>query len=179
MALYGSVPFLMSHAIHPNGQQSHSIGFLWLNAAETWIDVTKTTDAPPMQFQSPSKPASETQIQQSTTTHWISESGIIDFFFLLGPSPKQVYFQYAKLTGTSVMPPQSALGYHQCRWNYMDTADVEQVHNSFEQYQIPVDFIWLDIEHTDDKRYFTWHSGKFEQPAKMIEDVAAKGRKVL
>ena len=38
MALYGAVPYMMAH--YPNG---NSVGFLWLNAAETFIDL-RTTD---------------------------------------------------------------------------------------------------------------------------------------
>jgi len=34
MALYGAVPYMMAHYGSGN-----SVGFLWLNAAETYIDV--------------------------------------------------------------------------------------------------------------------------------------------
>ena len=40
-------------------------------------------------------------------THWISESGIIDAFVLLGPKPHDVFKQYAVLTGTTQLPPVS------------------------------------------------------------------------
>ena len=49
-----------------------------------------------------------------------------------------------------------SIGYHQCRWNYRDEKDVADVHAHFERYDFPYDVIWLDIEHTDGKRYFTW-----------------------
>lgn len=35
-----------------------------------------------------------------TDVRWISESGIIDAFILLGPTPKDLFTQYASLTGT-------------------------------------------------------------------------------
>ena len=38
-------------------------------------------------------------------THWISESGIMDVFVLMGPKPADVLTQYATLTGTATMPP--------------------------------------------------------------------------
>lgn len=34
-----------------------------------------------------------------TDVRWISESGIIDVFIMLGPRPKDVFSQYASLTG--------------------------------------------------------------------------------
>ena len=44
-----------------------------------------------------------------TDTHWISESGIIDIFLVLGPRPRDVFRQYASLTGTPYLPPVSHL----------------------------------------------------------------------
>lgn len=37
-----------------------------------------------------------------TDVRWMSESGIIDVFLLLGPSVSDVFRQYASLTGTCV-----------------------------------------------------------------------------
>lgn len=44
---------------------------------------------------------------------------------------------------------------------------------------MPMDVIWLDIEHTDGKKYFTWDKHKFPTPNDMVEKVAAKGRKMV
>ena len=51
------------------------------------------------------------------------------------------------------MPQYFALGYHQCRWNYKDEADVKAVDTTMDLNNIPYDVIWLDIEHTDGKRH--------------------------
>ena len=39
-----------------------------------------------------------------TDSHWFSEAGVIDVFFMLGPSAKDVFSQYAQLTGTTNLP---------------------------------------------------------------------------
>lgn len=44
----------------------------------------------------------------------------------------------------------------------------------FDEYDIPMDVIWLDIEHTDGKKYFTWDKNKFPTPKNMIDGVASK-----
>ncbi|KAL0192070.1 hypothetical protein M9458_010366, partial [Cirrhinus mrigala] len=69
-------------------------------------------------------------------------------------------------------PPLSALAYHQCRWNYNDQEDVKT-------HDIPYDFIWLDIEHADGKRYFTWDPTKFPQPKEMLQGLMDKRRKLV
>jgi alpha 1,3-glucosidase len=42
-----------------------------------------------------------------TDTHWMSESGVIDVFFMLGPKPVDAFQQYAFLTGTTPLPSVS------------------------------------------------------------------------
>lgn len=56
-------------------------------------------------------------------------------------------------TGKVELPPLFALAYHQCRWNYNDEADVAGVAEKLDESDIPFDVIWLDIEHTDGKRF--------------------------
>lgn len=80
--------------------------------------------------------------------------------------------------GTQALPPLFALGYHQSRWNYNDEEDVAAVERGFEDHAVPCDVLWLDIEHADGKRYFTWDPSKFPQPRAMLERLAAKKRKV-
>uniref|UniRef100_A0A8C7H2M6 Glucosidase II alpha subunit n=1 Tax=Oncorhynchus kisutch TaxID=8019 RepID=A0A8C7H2M6_ONCKI len=158
MALYGAIPVMLSHSAQ------RTMGIFWLNAAETWVDISSNTGS------------SETP---QTDVRWISESGIIDVFIMLGPTPTDVFSQYASLTGTQAFPPLSALAYHQCRWNYNDQEDVAAVDQGFDEHDIPYDFIWLDIEHTDGKRYFTWDPHKFPQPKDMLQGLMDKRRKMV
>jgi alpha 1,3-glucosidase len=109
----------------------------------------------------------------------MAESGILDLFVFLGPTPRDVFNSFTALTGRPSLPQLFALGYHQCRWNYLDEKDVEQVDAKFDELNIPYDVLWLDIEHTDGKRYFTWDSLKFPTPERMQNDLASRGRKVI
>lgn len=72
-----------------------------------------------------------------------------------------------------------SLGYHQCRWNYNDQEDVIQVNDNFDKYDMPMDVMWLDIEYTDSKKYFTWDTRKFPNPLDMIQNLTTKGRKLV
>ena len=112
-------------------------------------------------------------------SHWISESGLVDLMLLSGPTPLDVFRQFTQLTGTQELPPLFALGYHQCRWNYKDEKDVALVHGKFEELDIPYDVLWLDIEHTDGKRYFTWDESLFPNPVEMQQNISAQGRKMV
>jgi alpha 1,3-glucosidase len=83
----------------------------------------------------------------------MSETGVIDLFLMADKEPKAVLAAYAELTGLPAMPQQFAVAYHQCRWNYKSETDVTQVDSGFDENDIPYDVLWLDIEHTDGKKY--------------------------
>lgn len=146
MALYGTIPVLWGHGNRCSNPASaastaYTSALFWFNPSESFIDVSSDDHA-----------HAKTSKKKA---HWMSESGEIDFFLLPGPTPREVSAQYARLVGTQQLPPMFALGYHQCRWNYRDEKDVAQVNAMFEQLDYPYDVLWLDIEHTNGKRYFT------------------------
>uniref|UniRef100_A0A8B9MWW5 Neutral alpha-glucosidase AB n=1 Tax=Accipiter nisus TaxID=211598 RepID=A0A8B9MWW5_9AVES len=172
MALYGSVPLLLAHSTR------RTLGIFWLNAAETWVDISSNTAGKTLfgKLLDYMQGGGETP---QTDVRWMSESGIVDVFLLLGPTPAAVAGQYAALTGTQALPPLFALGYHQSRWNYNDEEDVAAVERGFEEHALPCDVLWLDIEHADGKRYFTWDPSKFPRPRDMLERLAAKKRKMV
>lgn len=72
-----------------------------------------------------------------------------------------------------------ALGYHQSRWNYNDQDDVTNVVANFDAYNLPVDVMWLDIEYTNGKKYFTWDPVKFANPQEMVSNLTSTGRKLV
>lgn len=83
------------------------------------------------------------------------------------------------MTGRPQLPQRFATAYHQCRWNYNSETDVSEVDDGFDRNGIPYDVLWLDIEHTDGKRYFTWDPVKFPTPVRMQDDLRAKGRRMV
>ncbi|KAJ1659441.1 glucosidase II [Dispira simplex] len=182
MALYGSIPFMLAH------RPQASAGFFWLNAAETWVDLEKFKDTTKPSLKSRLKKwlSFNQQVEDeeaplvTTSTHWMSESGSLDFFVIFGDlTPAAVLRQYGQLTGTTALPPAFSVAYHQCRWNYNSQDDVLSVHAKFDEYDIPYDVIWLDIEHTNDKRYFTWEPTQFSDPLGMQNTLAQTHRKLV
>ncbi|CAG8799303.1 16140_t:CDS:2, partial [Racocetra fulgida] len=57
--------------------------------------------------------------------------------------------------------------------------DVAKVDEGFDNHDIPYDVLWLDIDHTDGKKYFTWNTYNFPDPEKMQKDLMVKGRKMV
>lgn len=171
MTLYGAIPFMQAQ------KKDSTVGVFWLNAAETWIDITKSASSsnPINQVQAALGVSSAT----TTNTHWISENGLLDVFVFLGPKPQDVVGAYTELTGYTQLPQQFAIAYHQCRWNYVTDEDVRDVDRKFDKYKIPYDVIWLDIEYTEGKKYFTWDPMTFADPLGMQKQLDEHDRKLV
>ncbi|KAJ0170469.1 hypothetical protein K1T71_013840 [Dendrolimus kikuchii] len=170
MALYGSIPVMYAHGA------KRSVGVFWHNSAETWVDVVNYADGTVV---SSLVNLVTGGAKRRVDARFMSESGIVDMFVLLGDTPSDVFRQYVTLTGPAPIPPKFSLAYHQCRWNYVDENDVRSVDENFDVHDIPADVIWLDIEYTDRKKYFTWDVEKFPHPAEMVANLTAKGRKLV
>ncbi|XP_052868075.1 neutral alpha-glucosidase AB [Anopheles cruzii] len=169
MALYGSIPVLYGHG------ESGTCGVFWQNVAETWVDIFNDNQEANVVSSLVNLVRWNSQAEPPAA-NFISETGIVDVFVLLGPSPNDAFRQYTDLTGRAPLPQLYALAYHQCRWNYNDERDVQTVAAKFDEYDIPMDTMWLDIEYTDGKRYFTWDHNKFPHPVEMIQNLTARGR---
>ncbi|KAF1773647.1 Glycoside hydrolase family 31, N-terminal domain [Phytophthora cactorum] len=135
--------------VAPN--KENTVGMFWNNPSETFVDIWTNEES------------------NSKSSHWLSESGVFDLFLLAGPSSADLFSQYTLLTGRAQFR-RSLL------WN---EADVARVDAGFDEHLIPYDVLWLDIEHTDGKRYFTWDEHAFPTPTNMQESVARTGRKMV
>eukprot|EP01071_Lankesteria_metandrocarpae_P000958 Lankesteria_metandrocarpae@DN1143_c0_g1_i1.p1 len=178
MALYGSVPILwslhdtaLSVPVDTPRPVVQTSAFLWLNPSETFVQLAKS---PAVQG-----PAGGVHRGGQVQSWWMSETGIIDLVVLTGPTAQDTLSQYYALTGLPFMSPLFALGRHQSRWNYFDEREVEGINEGYLSRDIPLDVIWLDIEHTDAKKYFTWNNAKFKDPHQMIAKITENHRKLV
>jgi mannosyl-oligosaccharide alpha-1,3-glucosidase len=135
--LYSSIPYITSHS------SSLDTSMIWHNAAETWVEILKTNDNQKM-------------------TNFMSVSGQIEFYlFGSSRSPKQVLKKLADLTGYAPMPPLFSLGFHFSKWSTISANLLRTRNVNFEFEGIPLDYLWMDIPHTDRGKYFTFNSALF------------------
>jgi alpha-glucosidase len=107
------------------------------------------------------------------------EGGQYVEYVFAGPDLPAVLEAYTWLTGRTQPPPLWALGYHQCRYHVYDQAAVEALAARHRDEQLPCDSLWLDIEHMDGYRVFTWDRELFPDPAGMLERLRAQGFRVV
>lgn len=153
MSLYGSVPVVHAQSA------TDAVSAFFLSGAETWIDIDRSGS--------------------DSRTHWMAESGILDVLILLDDTPAKNIARFTSLVGRSTAPPTFGLGYHQCRWNYLSDSDVINVQARFDEEDIPMDVMWLDIEYAKDHMYGVWDELNFPNPENMVKELDDRGRKLV
>jgi alpha-glucosidase len=106
-------------------------------------------------------------------------AGELNYYFIYGPTPRQVIERYTALTGRTPLPPRWALGYHQCRYSYYPAAKVRWIADTLRVRRIPADTIWFDIHYLDSYKPFTWDRERFPDPAGLIRDLRAQGLRAV
>ncbi|KAK3498987.1 glycosyl hydrolases family 31-domain-containing protein [Neurospora hispaniola] len=134
--LYGNHPVYYEH------RKSGSHGVLFLNS--NGMDVVIDKDSRSGQY-----------------LEYNSLGGVVDFYFVAGPSPIEVAKQYAEITKLPAMMPYWGFGLHQCRYGYQDAFEVAEVVYNYSKASIPLETMWTDIDYMDRRRVFTLDPQRF------------------
>ena len=146
--IYKSIPFFMGINIGKNGGRSY--GLFLDNTWRTWFDFGK---------------------QARDVYSFGSEGGPLDYYFIYGPSPKQVVEGYAYLTGTPPLPPLWSLGFQQSRYSYTPESKVREIADHLRKDKIPSDVLYLDIDYQYKNRPFTVDPNTFPNFPALVSDL--------
>lgn len=150
--LYKSIPFLITL------QKNIAYGLFFDNTYRSYFDLGK---------------------ENQEYFYYGAEGGNLNYYFISGPTVKDVIENYTYLTGRTPLPQLWVLGYQQSRYSYVPEERVREIASHFREKEIPCDVIHLDIDYMDGYRVFTWDKEKFPNFKKMISDLFQQGFKVV
>lgn len=104
-----------------------------------------------------------------------ADDGEMDYYFIWHENIADIIKTYTWLTGRMELPPIWALGYQQCRWSYTPDSEVLNIARTFREKKIPADVVYLDIDHMDAYKIFTWHPENFPNPEKLLSNLQSMG----
>jgi len=110
---------------------------------------------------------------------YTAAGGVLDYYFVYGPSLKKVLGRYTELTGRMPLPPLWALGNQQCRFSYYPDTMVEEIGRQYRAHDLPLDVLYLDIHYMDGYRVFTFDAKRFPDPSAMTARLDKAGIKVV
>ncbi|SCY50577.1 glycoside hydrolase family 31 protein [Flavobacterium caeni] len=122
--------------------------------------------------------------QKNNTLAYQPSSGRKTYQVIAGDRWEDLIQNYTQLTGTQPLLPRWAFGNFASRFGYHDQDQVEKTIKKFEQDQIPVDAIILDLYWFGKKIQGTlgnleWDRETFSNPEKMMADLNAKNIKTI
>lgn len=151
-SLYKTIPFFIAL------KNKQAFGIFFDNTFETHFDMGK---------------------ENADYFSFSAVDGNLDYYFIYGPSVKQVVGGYTKLTGTTPLPQMWTLGYQQSRFSYTPESRLLEIADNFRKRDIPCDVLHLDIDYMDGYRVFTWDNNKFPDPQETLDGLEKIGFKVV
>jgi alpha-glucosidase (family GH31 glycosyl hydrolase) len=94
----------------------------------------------------------------------ITIGGIINYFITFGDTPEEAISEIHRIIGRPALPPFWSFGWHQSRWGYKTTKDLEKVLENYIMYNIPLDGIWTDLDFLDKNKNFIISSNHVNTP---------------
>ncbi len=128
--LYGAYPLYYDHR---GSQGTHAVFLRNVNAMR--INIDKDTNG--------------TYLEYNTV------GGVFDFYFLAGPSPKDLSVQFADVVGKPALMPYWGFGFHQCKYGYKSIDETAEVVANYSKANIPLETMWNDIDYMDGRAIFS------------------------
>ncbi|KAI0204191.1 glycosyl hydrolases family 31-domain-containing protein [Astrocystis sublimbata] len=129
--LYGSHPNYLEHRGEAG---SHGVALLSSNGMD--ININKTDSG-------------EQYLEYNIL------GGVIDLYFLAGPTPTDVSKQYADVVGLPAMMSYWTFGFQQCKYGWPDIETEAAVVANYSAANIPLEAMWADIDYMDKRQDFT------------------------
>lgn len=107
---------------------------------------------------------------------YFAEDGDIDYYFIYGPTIREVVEKYTALTGRIALPPKWSLGFLGSTMTYTETDNAQEQLKQFvdlcDAHDIPCDMFHLSSGYTTGKdglRYvFNWNRDRIPEPSMMV-----------
>ncbi|WP_016777214.1 glycoside hydrolase family 31 protein [Anaerophaga thermohalophila] len=147
--LYKSIPFFMSN---------YGYGLFFDNTYKTTYDFGEN-DKSYYTFSTP--------------------GGEMVYYFLFGPTYKEIISRYIELTGNPIMPPKWGFGFSQCRGMLTNEKLTRDIAEGYRKRNIPCDIIYQDIGWTQHLQDFEWRDDNYENPVQMLDELKEQGFKVI
>lgn len=115
---------------------------------------------------------------RSGTSELRMDGGPLRCWVMVG-TPARVLLVWASLTGAAALPPAWALGHHHARWGFGSEQEVRRIVSGYQDRNLPLDAVHLDIDHYDEHQVFTVDHEGFPKLPQLAEDLRREGVRLV
>lgn len=100
-------------------------------------------------------------------------------YIIEGESLNKITKNFRELIGKSYVAPKWGFGVQQSRWSYKDRHEVLEVLDNYENSQLPLDCLYLDIDYMEDFKNFTINKEAFPEFESFVKEVKERGIRLI
>lgn len=90
--------------------------------------------------------------------------GVFDFYFMSGPTLKDLSMQVSEVIGKPALMPYWGFGFHQCKYGYKSIEETAEVVANYSKAKIPLETMWNDIDYMDGRAIFSLDPNNYPLP---------------
>ena len=150
------------------------LGFLFMNINAQDLIINKTDG----KFKNNEIYTNNDKTNYNYYMRHITIGGIINYYITLGDTPEEALMEIHKIIGRPALPPFWAFGWHQSRWGYKSTKELENVLNNYNKYDIPLEAIWADLDFLQNNKNFILSFSHIKTP-KFVDKLHSIGKKFV
>jgi alpha-D-xyloside xylohydrolase len=119
-------------------------------------------------------------LEHTTLSVIVDDTSLLDFYFIYGPTIKEILPRYTAITGQPHVPPKWSFGLWMARISYNRQEQVEAVAQELRSHKIPCDVVHIDTDWFEHDWACDLRFGpeKFPDPAAMTARLRDQGFKV-
>lgn len=110
-------------------------------------------------------------------TSFMVPSNELQYYFIYGPSFKQILYRYTELTGRAPMPPRWSFGLWMSRFSYKNRDELESICQQLREYEVPCDVVHIDPDWMRPGHYcdLVWNEQAWPDRKEMLSKLHKQG----
>lgn len=108
-----------------------------------------------------------------------TDTNDIDVYIIEGDTLRDIVRNFRHIIGRSFVAPKWAFGYMQSRWSYFNKDDVVRIADAYQNADIPLDAIFLDIDYMERFKDFSINDERFPQFEQFVAYMKSRGIRLV
>lgn len=104
---------------------------------------------------------------------------VLDYWIVVGDTPKDLVKAYASVTGTVPMMPDYGMGFWQCKLRYQTQDELLNVAREYKRLGVPLDVIVVDFFHWPKQGEWKFDPTYWPNPKAMVDELGSMGVKLM